>query len=141
MMQLLSLGRPMAGLLTGVMLASALPVGGAQARLVGVEQVLDQLAGQDDRGRVQQFLSRADVRDQLVRLGVDPAEAEARVALLSDAEISRIASQIDQLPAGQGIIETLLMVTLVVFLVLLLTDILGFTDVYPFVKKTANPSR
>ena len=74
----------------------------------------------------------------MVALGVDPEEARARVASLSDREIGQIAGQIDRLPAGQGVLVALIGAALFVFLVLLITDLLGLTHVFPFVR---HPSR
>ncbi len=74
----------------------------------------------------------------MVAFGVDPEEARTRVASLSDREIGQIAGQIDRLPAGQGVIVALIGAALFVFLVLLITDLLGLTHVFPFVR---HPSR
>ena len=81
------------------------------------------------------FMARDDVRAGLIELGVDPALATARVAGLSDAEIGDIAGRLDQLPAGQDIVGAILSTALVIFLVLLITDILGLTNVFPFVRR------
>jgi hypothetical protein len=115
------------------MLVVSLPVGMAQAALVSIEQLL---AGSDaaaERARVMAFLERADVREQIVALGVDPNEAAARVQALSDAQVREIAGQLDQLPAGQSAIGIIVGAILLVFLILLLTDLLGLTNVFPFV--------
>jgi hypothetical protein len=71
----------------------------------------------------------------MVGLGVDPAEAAQRVAGLSDAEVQQIAGHLDQLPAGQSAVGAILGAALLIFLVLLITDLLGLTDVFPFVRK------
>jgi len=84
------------------------------------------------RERVLRFLDRADVQRQLQSYGVAPADAKARVAALNDAELAQLSSRIDTLPAGGDI--GILGFVLVVFLVLLLTDILGFTHIFPFTK-------
>jgi len=84
------------------------------------------------RESVLQFLDRADVQQQLQMRGVSPADAKARIASLSDAEVAQLAGQIDSLPAGGDV--GILGFVLVVFLVLLLTDILGFTHIFPFTK-------
>ena len=81
------------------------------------------------------FLSRADVQHQMGLLGVDPDEAAERVAGLSDEEVRQIAGQLDTLPAGEGTAGIIVGAALIVFLVLLITDILGLTDVFPFVNK------
>ena len=81
--------------------------------------------------RIAQLLERADVQAQLRARGVDPTEARARAAALTDEEAALVVSNIDELPAGGvGIIGAIL----IVFLVLLLTDILGYTKVFPFTK-------
>jgi hypothetical protein len=60
--------------------------------------------------------------------GVSPEQARARIAALSDTEVSRMAEQIDSAPAGAGdIVATIILV----FGILLLTDILGYTKVFP----------
>jgi hypothetical protein len=88
----------------------------------------------EQRQQLQQFLSRDDISAQLVKMGVDPAEAQARVERLSDQEVATAAERVQQLPAGGdgGIVGAIVFI----FLVLLITDLLGVTDVYPFVKKT-----
>lgn len=84
-----------------------------------------------ERQRIATALERDDVRAQLAARGIGLGEAQARVAALTDAEAADLAAQIDTLPAG-GV--GVLGVALVVFLVLLLTDILGYTKVFPFTK-------
>ncbi|HVL34267.1 MAG TPA: PA2779 family protein [Burkholderiales bacterium] len=82
-----------------------------------------------DRGRLASLLDREDVRLQLEARGVTPGEVKARIAALTDEEAATLAARMDELPAG-GILGVLL----VVFLVLLVTDILGLTKVFPFTR-------
>ncbi|MDH5559177.1 MAG: PA2779 family protein, partial [Alphaproteobacteria bacterium] len=88
--------------LVALMMAVSMPLGIAQAALVGTEQVIDPSQAEMNRGRVAAFIARDDVRGELRRMGVDPAEADRRVAVMSDVEIQRIAKKIDETPAGQG---------------------------------------
>ena len=84
-----------------------------------------------DRQCIALILERAEVQEQLRARGVDPMEARARAAALTDAEAAQLVSNIDQLPAGGiGIVGAIVLV----FLVLLVTDILGYTKVFPFTK-------
>jgi hypothetical protein len=142
MTSFLRFGRAIALIMALVLLITSLPQGIAQAALITTGQVIgDQAIGdgaQHERRKVDAFLQRQDVRDQMVAFGVDPAEAAARVASLSDGEIRHIAGQIDRLPAGQGVIVALIGAALIIFLVLLITDLLGLTHVFPFVR---HPSR
>ena len=83
------------------------------------------------RERINRLLERADVQSRLEAHGVKAADVKARVAAMTDDEVAQVAERIDSLPAGgEGIIGALL----IIFLVLLLTDILGFTKVFPFTK-------
>ena len=84
-----------------------------------------------ERERILSVLDRAEVRAQLAARGVSPSDVKARVAALTDEEAAELASRMDELPAG-GI--DILGAIVLVFLVLLLTDILGFTKVFPFTK-------
>jgi hypothetical protein len=115
------------------MLVVSMPLGAARAALVSTEEMLEEHAGAADRAQVLEFLSRADVRERIVALGVDPNEAAARVAALSDAQVRDIASRLDQLPAGQSAIAAIVGAILIIFLVLLVTDLLGLTNIFPFV--------
>lgn len=106
-----------------LILSLALPLP-LQAAMVTTDSALE-------RERIAALLDRAQIRAQLASYGVSPAEVKARVAALTDAEAAEIAARIDQLPAG-GV--SILGAALVVFLVLLLTDILGYTKVFPFTR-------
>jgi hypothetical protein len=127
------LRRGMALVLAVVMFVISMPLGVANAALVSTEQVLARTDGAGDRTRVLAFLERAEVREQIVALGVDPNEAAARVRALSDAQVRDIAGQLDQVPAGQSAVGAVVGAILIIFLVLLVTDLLGLTDVFPFV--------
>lgn len=91
----------------------------------------DQIAASAGRDRVKSFLHRAEVQAQMQALGVNPQAALARVDALSDEEIAALAGRLDQLPAGG---TDVLGVALVVFIILLITDILGFTKIFPFTR-------
>ena len=98
----------------------------AQAGLVSTESV----AAAGSRDRIAVILERADVQSRLEAFGVSPAEVKARVAAMSDAEATQLAGQIDSLPAGGDVLGAIVLV----FLVLLITDILGFTKIFPFTR-------
>ena len=106
----------------------------AQAGLVGTRTVIEQQAGAVQRAEVRAFLQRSDVREQLRQLGVSPAEAAQRVAALSDSEVQRIHGRIEELPAGQDLVGGLVGLAIFIAVVLLITDIIGITDVYTFVR-------
>jgi hypothetical protein len=107
----------------------------AHAAMVSTDALLRGEQSLQERAAVAAALERADVRDALVQYGVDPARVQSRVDGLSDAEIHALAGNLDSLPAGAG--SDPLGILLFIFVLLLITDILGFTDVFPFVKKRA----
>jgi hypothetical protein len=88
-------------------------------------------ASNPERSRVLNILDREDVLAQLKAHGVSPADVKARVAAMTDDEVAQLAGQIDSLPAGG---TDVLGFILVVFIILLITDILGFTHIFPFTK-------
>jgi hypothetical protein len=88
-------------------------------------------AANSERSRVLNVLDREDVRSQLQAHGVSPADVKARIAAMTDHEVAQLAGQIDSLPAGG---TDVLGAILLVFIILLITDILGFTKVFPFTK-------
>ena len=96
----------------------------AHAGLVTTEGALE-------RERVAALLERADVQAGLAAHGVSPGEAQSRVAAMTDAEVGELAARIDELPAG-GV--SILGAALIVFLVLLFTDIMGWTKIFPFTR-------
>ena len=91
----------------------------------------DQVAASAERDRVKSFLDRAEVQARMQALGVNPQAALARVDALSDDEVAALAGRLEQLPAGGTDIVSAL---LLVFIILLITDILGFTKIFPFTK-------
>jgi hypothetical protein len=98
----------------------------AHAGMVGTDAVV----ASAERDRIVTFLEREDVRQQLQAQGLSPADVRARVAALTDEEAAQLAGQVENLPAGGDILGVLL----IVFLVLLLTDIMGLTKVFPFTR-------
>lgn len=125
-----TLQRCISAIAAAVLLATSLFVP-AQAAMIGTETLVraEQNAGQ--RAQLQAFLAREDVRGQLEQWGVDPAEAQSRVDQLTDAEVAELAARMDEMPAGGA---DILGALVFVFVLLLITDILGFTDVFPFTR-------
>jgi hypothetical protein len=116
--------------LTAVWVACALALSSiaapASAALVTTERMLGAAAQTDARARVDGFLAREDVRRQLEAWGVPPAQAEARIAALSPAELQRLAGEIERVPAGGGLLE----VIGIVFVVLLILELVGVINIF-----------
>jgi hypothetical protein len=90
----------------------------------------DQIYAGAERDRVRDFMLREDVRTQMQSLGVDADSVRERVDAMTDEEVSKLAGRIDQAPAGGDVLGILF----AVFIILLVTDILGLTKVFPFTR-------
>lgn len=121
--------RFVARLLTGALVWCGLQSGIAQASFIPTQALsAAQIEAQNSpRSQLMQALAREDVQSQLQALGVSPAQAEARIAALTDAEVRTLEKQMADLPAGGDALGIIVLV----FLVLILTDLLGATDVFP----------
>jgi hypothetical protein len=111
------------------LLALWLPATSAHAAIVGTDQLTATQAGQE-RAQVRDFLQRADVRNLLQQRGLDADTALTRVDAMTDSEVQQLSQQIDNLPAGGDVLGVLF----AVFVILLVTDILGLTKVFPFTR-------
>jgi hypothetical protein len=110
-------------------MAQTMPAPEAAPALIGAAELAQSQRG---AGHVQllQTLSRADVAAALQARGVSVEAARARVAALTDEEAARVAAEIDSAPAGGDAIGTIVFI----FVLLLITDILGFTKIFPFTR-------
>ncbi len=88
------------------------------------------------KARLISVLEREEIAQGLQQMGIDPAEAKRRIAGMTDAEAKLAVGKLDSLPAGGDGVAVVIGAVLFIFIVLLITDILGLTRVFPFVKKT-----
>ena len=128
--------KPVSLFLAIFMLVISLPYQSAIAAMVTTEDLMNSGKAAEARAYISDVLAREDIQKALVARGIDPIEAQARVGSLSDAEAIRFAGMVEQLPAG-GNVGFIVGLAVLVFLVLLITDILGYTNIFPFVKKQA----
>ena len=104
-------------------------IGNAQASIITNDQIIHKTVQANDRVALMQTINRADVQAQLSSMGVSSADIEARIDQLTNEEIAQLNQHIAELPAGAGILGA----ALTVFIVLVITDMLGATDVFSFV--------
>ena len=102
----------------------------ANAGIVSTDTTLTADAALANRDQVTTFLTRADVQKAMQERGVNGADALQRVQSMSDIEVAQLAGRIDKAPAGGEILGVLF----TVFILLLVTDILGLTKVFPFTR-------
>jgi len=103
-----------------MMLLISTPYQSALAALINTETILAENQSQEARDYLKQLMAREDVRSALIAQGIDPLEAEARIASLSDSEIIKLADQIENLPAGQGAIGLVIAALVIIILVLVI---------------------
>ncbi|MBX2870033.1 MAG: PA2779 family protein [Acidiferrobacterales bacterium] len=94
------------------------------AAMIGTDSLLHSNTVIHDN--TEQRALRQLVSQVLIDRGVSISDAERRAASLSHTELQTIQNEIDQLPAGQGVVEVLG----IVFIVLLVLEILGVTNVF-----------
>ena len=111
---------------TGLFGAQVAPV---QAAMVGTPQVIQSEQSRIDRAELLAALDREDVRSQLEAMGVDSAMAAERVAAMTDAEVAELNARIAELPAGGDALGVIVLI----LLVFVVTDVIGATDIYPFI--------
>jgi hypothetical protein len=98
----------------------------ANASVIGTPTFSQSLTRDASIERINGLLAQDSVRSQLVGLGVDPHDAQARVAALTDSELQMLDQRLGTLPAGGD----LLAVIGVVFVVLLILELMGVTNVF-----------
>lgn len=81
------------------------------------------------RAQLLQWLDRDDVAKQMSALGVDRADVESRINVMTPDELAQFNQQADQLPAGSGVIGIIVLF----FVIFIITDIIGATDIFPFI--------
>ncbi|MDP2760046.1 MAG: PA2779 family protein [Sideroxyarcus sp.] len=102
----------------------------AFAGMVQTDQTVNHAMAEQGRAMIMALVDRDDIRAQLEAKGVTSEQAKARVNALTDEEALQVSGRLDQLPAGGDILGTLVFI----FIVLLVTDILGFTKIFPFTR-------
>lgn len=120
--------RPLAWLLSALLML--MPVMNVQAAMLGTDTLITAAESQQSIAELQQLLDREDAQRQLLALGVNPDQVRERVASLSDSELARINQGINTLNAGG---ESVLGILLVIFIVFVITDVIGATNIFPFI--------
>jgi hypothetical protein len=108
----------------------------AAAAMISTEQVAAANDAQQNRQIVSAALARPEVIAQLGELGVDQQQAQARVAAMTDEQAAAMAHEINQMPAG-GSSWAWAGWLVGIFLILVITDLIGWTHIFPFSKSKA----
>ena len=118
---------PLAWFLSAMLLF--MPMMSAQAAMIGTDQIINQTDSSLTQEQLQQFLDQEVAQQQLLALGVSPDWVKGRVNNLTDRELARINQGIDKLNAGGDVLGVLL----IIFIVFVITDVIGATNIFPFI--------
>lgn len=100
------------------------------AAIVSNGQVIHQIQQANDKAALLQTIWRVDVQQQLLSMGVTTADIESRVNQMTQEEIAQLSQKINELPAGGDGLGFIFLI----FLVFVVTDVIGATDIFPFIK-------
>lgn len=104
-------------------------LGNVQAAVVSNDQVILKTQQVEDKAALLQAVQREDVQQQLSSMGVSAADVESRINQMTHEEVALLNLQMAELPAGEGVLGTIVLI----FLVFVITDVIGATDIFPFV--------
>lgn len=104
------------------------------AQMVSTEMLFERPVTPSSKEKVAAFVAREEVARTYEQMGVDPELVGQRVALMTDEEASRIALEIDTLPAGGDAPGAVIGAGVFIFVLLLITDIIGWTKVFSFTR-------
>jgi len=104
------------------------------AAMISTEAMVNSERAIEAKTYIHDVLAREEIQNFLISQGIEPLETQARINSLTDTEAIQLASQIDKVPAGGGAIGALVGAAVIVFIVLVITDALGYTDIFTFIK-------
>ncbi len=113
--------------LLSMLLITANLQGIAVAGIVTTDSLQDSEQATQTRDAIKTLITRSDVRDSLIENGVSTEEVMARINGMSNTELAALQGNLDKLPAGQGTLETVL----IVFLILIILELTGVIDIFP----------
>ena len=100
----------------------------SMADVLTTEEIMATEQAQYNKQQVLEFVDSDAVQAELVAMGVDIDSARDRIASMTDAEISVLNAQMQDMPAG-GVVGTIF----TVLVVLVVLDLIGITDLFSFI--------
>ncbi len=107
----------------------SLSLGNVQASIVSNNQIINKMDQAQDRATLLQTIKREDVQAQLTSMGVSVADVEARIDQMTSEEIAQLNERMAEMPAGAGVLG----IVFLVFVIFVITDVIGATDIFPFI--------
>lgn len=100
-----------------------------QAAIISNDQIIYKTDQVSDKAALLQTIRRADVQAQLSGMGVSTVDIEARINQMTHEEIAQLNQHMAEIPVGAGVLGTVVLI----FLVFVITDVIGATDIFPFI--------
>jgi len=113
-----------------IMLISIVQIPMAQAAIITTDEAIQVQQSDIDREYILSMLQKDELQQHLADYGLDAQLAAERVSHMSDAEIALLNERLNEMPAGEGVVGVIVLI----FIVFIITDALGATDLFPFVK-------
>ncbi len=85
--------------------------------MIPTSLVLADMNRAQTENEIREFLSTAEVRNQLAKEGVSESEISKRIASLSEQELQQLAGEVKEAKAGGDILFAILIVVLIVYLI------------------------
>lgn len=101
----------------------------AQAAMIGTPEIVAEQQQRVDQQQLMAMLDDEDVQEKLESMGVERAQVEQRINSLTPAELAQFNQQLDQAPAGAGVVG-IIVLFLVIFII---TDMLCATNIFNFI--------
>lgn len=101
----------------------------AQAAMISTPEVIQLQQSAYDREQLASLVDREEIQEKLLAMGVAPDSVQERISSMTDVEVAQLNQQINDLPAGSGVLGAVVLI----FVVFVITDAIGATDIFPFV--------
>ncbi|WAJ69163.1 PA2779 family protein [Catenovulum adriaticum] len=107
-----------------------LGVGQASAGLYESNQVIQSQEYSFNKNQILSYVDSEQVQNKLTELGISVADAKNRIANMTHEELASLNQQLNEDAVAGGIVGTIITVLVVVAVL----DVMGITDVYPFIR-------
>ena len=107
----------------------SLTISQSHAAVVANNQLIHPTQFAMDKDSLLQSINKNNVQEQLKNMGVASADIKNRIEQMTHEEIAQLNEQINELPAGSGALGAILLV----FVIFVITDVIGATDIFPFI--------
>lgn len=119
--------RTLSLILCALMLGTSVLSSVAQASIVSTRDLVQHEQLKYDRNQLHALLQRDQAVESMQSMGVDPEMVQQRIDHMTADELQAFNAQVDQMQAGGGILG----VVVLVFVILIVLDLLGTTDIFP----------